>query len=451
MQCPAAVKAAMRSSRRPSRSARARAQARALEPGPSDLAATRSTAGEAGQARAISDCAFSTAAPDGRYTSFDSVHHVRVRPWLSHWHPEQHVWDAITSARLPGRPAGRNILHLVSGFPAPQAAVMRDHGRAPFRTIIVDLRPLNHDLAVLDVAADSTVIDAVRMLGPDCSPSELILALQQSRLSCRSNSQPIDITSRLPADIDVLTLSPETAPHVAVAAFQWQETWEDALHPVTNLQESPHSTGAALIPAGSEVYLSIDTVLGMRFRSRSAGWTSGRCCHDAVQSAHYIQRPYGRVLISTLPGLPRPRLLSSLLPLPLPFAPWLLISDPGARIPSLWTSLLASHGMKPCNLFPLCKCPQGCSLRWNMVHWPCKSMAPSQGLIHWFWVLPMWYHLLHSHPRSDVGAFLCVQHMQLHLPPAQLLQGPPPRLSHTATVGVANSPLPLQMLLLNVL
>ena len=48
---------------------------------------------------------------------------------------------------------------------------MRDHGWAAYCMVIIDLRPLNCELEVLDVADGSSALDIVSMLGPECSLS----------------------------------------------------------------------------------------------------------------------------------------------------------------------------------------------------------------------------------------------------------------------------------------
>ena len=163
------------------------------------------------------------------------IHQVRVRPCQRHWHAEQHVWDAISSARLPGRPMGRNLVFTVSGYPIPQAAVTRDHGCETFRTI-VDLRPLNCEVVVLDVPE---VVRLSVSLVPDCTPLALGAALCEGRLACQCNDRPFSAGLRLPPDTDVLAFLPALPSAAVFPAHVWQTSWEDVAHPAVNMQERP--------------------------------------------------------------------------------------------------------------------------------------------------------------------------------------------------------------------
>ena len=282
---------------RPGRAARAKAKALAEQ--------ARNDAQDFGPVVANSVTGGSDA---GSYASFDSVHGVRVRPRQRHWHPEQHVWDAITSAHFPGRPAGRNLVYTVPGYPIPQAAVTRDHGWEDFRTVVVDLRTLNCDIEVVDVPVGATGRSVVGMLGPDCSPQRLAQALQQGQLACNCNGLPHQADLRLPPDVDVLALIPGGFSGDSHASL-WQTEWDADNHPAVNLHEAPHSAGASTLPQRTQVYLSIDSIFGIRYRARQALWSADHCCQDAVVSATYLPQARGRVLVSGLHRLPQPQVV----------------------------------------------------------------------------------------------------------------------------------------------
>ena len=237
------------------------------------------------------------------------MHGIRVRPRLRHWHSEQHVWDAITSAHFPGRPAGRNLVYTVSGYPVPQAAVTRDHGWEDFRTVVVNLRPLNCDIEVVDVPAGITGQSVVGMLGPECSPQRLVQALQQGRLTCNCNGLPHPAALQLPSDTDVLALLPEGSFDGVGHAFFWQTYWDAVNHPAINMHETLPLSGAAALPRHTQVYLSIDGTFGTRYRAKQASWSAERCCQDAVVSATYMPQARGRVLVSNLHRLPQPQVV----------------------------------------------------------------------------------------------------------------------------------------------